>query len=147
MVKFSRIMAVILILAMIGSSPALAAEENVVQPRASAFISGTLAYLYDISGTTFGVWFEIIATGIMPEVGVNRIKIQRSTTGTSGWATVKTMYPEDYPEMFATGVMYYANSVSYTGKSGSYYRALVTFYAKNSTGIGEYSCYTDIMLV
>lgn len=116
------------------------ASENTT--RASAFFVSTCTYLYEVDGNEFGVWFEVMAKYKMDELGVNRIRIQRSSDG-SNWTTVKTCYPSSYPQMIGTSTAFYADGVTYTGTSGYYYRAKVTYYAKSGNNIGEYDTYSD----
>lgn len=93
------------------------------------------------TGRTLEIWFDVVSNGTAQEVGVSSIILERSSNR-SNWSTVKTFYPESYPQMicYNTGIAY--DYVSYTGSYGYYYRAYVTFYAKNSRGTGnafEYS--------
>lgn len=121
----------------------VSAEESAT-PRASMFFSATETYLYMIDGNRFGVWFDVIATGTMEELGVSTIVMQKSSDGTT-WRDIKTFYPENYSQMIIEDSVYHADGVPYTGTYNYYYRAYVKFYAKNSTGSGYLRMYTNIL--
>ena len=94
------------------------------------------------TGRTLEIWFDVVSNGTVQEVGVSSIILQRSTNR-SNWSTVKTFYPDDYPQMicYNTGIAY--DYVTYTGSYGYYYRAYVTFYAKSSRGTGNAYQYSE----
>ena len=140
MKRYIRFVSIILIISLILSVPVYADEE--ATPRGSSFIFSYDPYIYYESGNYFEIWFDVVATRPMEEVGVSEIELQVSSNG-SNWTTVKTYYPEDYPQMICENTGFHYDYVPYTGAIGCYYRAYVTFYAKNSTGIGEISAYTQ----
>lgn len=135
-----RIVSTILIISLILSIPVYATEE--ATPWGSSFFTSYDPYIYYESGSTFEIWFDVVAARRMEELGVNKIKIQVSSDG-SNWETATTYYPEDYPQMICENTVFHADYVTYTGSIGYYYRAYITFYAKNSTGIGELYAYTQ----
>ena len=136
----ARIICVLLVVSLLLAVPVLATENS---SRASAFFVSTCTYLYEVDGNEFGVWFEVTAKYKMDELGVSCIKIQRSSNQSS-WTTVKTCYPSSYEQMISTNTAIHADGVTYTGTSGYYYRAKVTYYAKSGNSIGEYTTYSDI---
>ncbi len=140
MKRIVKIICVLLAVSLCLSIPVLANESST---RASDFFVSTRTYLYDVEDNGFSVWFEVMATYRMDELGVNCIKIQRSSNQRT-WTTVKTCYPSSYPQMIGTSTAFYADGVAYTGTSGYYYRAKVTYYAKSGNNIGEYDTYSDI---
>lgn len=142
MKRFVSCLSLILAMAILLSVPAFAAGS----PKASSYITKTSTYLEKISGTTFEVWFDITATGVMQEVGVSKIQVQRSSDRAT-WTTVKTFLKENYSQMTENNTAGHADCVTYTGATGYYYRAKVTFYAKNSSGTGEYVMYTSTISV
>lgn len=137
---YMRLVSVILIIALVLAVPVCAEEETA--PWSSAFIASYDPYIYYESGTYFEIWFDVVAVRRMEELGVSKVKIQVSSDG-SNWGTVTTCYPEDYPQMICENTGFHMDCVPYTGTVGNYYRAYVTFYAKNSSGIGEISAYTQ----
>ena len=119
------------------STTAFAAES-----RASNFFAMTSTYLERVSDSTIDIWFDVSAVGRMEELGVKKIKLQRSSDK-STWTTIKTYEMDDYPEMICETTASHSGYVTYTNASSNYYyRAYVIFYAKNSSGIGEYDVYT-----
>lgn len=133
----SFFMAAIMLLAI----PAFAEEE--ATPMASRYIMSTCVYLDQTATTQFRVWYEVIALGIMDEVGAYKIKVQDSTDG-QNWTTVKTYIPSEYPSMVIEDDIGHTGFVVYTGAvTGRYYRAYIILYAKNSSGEGHVSVYTD----
>ena len=142
MKRLIRFVSLFLVMTLLVTVTAFAAET----PRASLFFTRTSTYLEKVSGTTFEVWFDVIATGTMEEVGVSSIKVQRSSDK-SNWTTVKTFLKENYSQMTDDNTAGHIDCVTYTGTTGYYYRAKVTFYAKNSSGSGEYVMYTSTISV
>lgn len=139
-----RIVAVILAVSLLLAAPVYASDEAI--QRSSAFFTSYDPYIYYESGGSFEVWFDVVAPYRMEKLGVSKIKIQVSADG-SNWETVKTCYPEDYPQMICENTGFHADYVSYTGVIGCYYRAHITFYAKNSSGIGELYAYTQTIRI
>ena len=109
--------------------------------RASSYFMMTSTYIDRSSSSKLDIWFEVTGTGGMDVIGVETIKLQRSTDRTN-WTTVKTYHMDDYSQMTDTNTALHADCVTYYGSSGYYYRAYVTFYAKDSRGTGRYDRYT-----
>lgn len=142
MKRLVQCISLLLVMAMLMTIPAFAAGT----PKASRYFIRTSTYLEKTSGTTFDVWFDVTATGTMQELGVSTIKVQRSSDN-STWTTMKTYSKADYSQMTDDNTVAHDDCVTYTGTAGYYYRAKVTFYAKNSSGTGEYVMYTDVISV
>lgn len=140
MKRFTQLACLILIFSMVLAIPVFAAETGT---RASDYFMASSCYLYIISNTEFEVWFDVTSIRMMDELGASEIKVQRSTDK-QNWSTVQTYSKEDYPQMICTNTGSHADCVTYSSaESGYYYRAMVTLYAKNSTGIAEYIRYTS----
>ena len=86
MKKTVQMISFLLVAVMVMAVPALAQESAV--PYASRYIMSTCIYLDQTSDTQFNVWHEVIARGIMDEVGACEIKIQQSADG-QNWTTVR----------------------------------------------------------
>ena len=142
MKRWFRCVGFILAISMLSAVPAFAAEN--VTPRASDYIMSTCVYLDQTSSTQFDVWYEVIALGLMDELGAYKIRIQESTNG-SDWTTVYTYTAEDEPSMVDVNTIGHAGHVTYTGVSGRYYRAKITLFAENSKGRGEVITYTETL--
>lgn len=140
--KCLKIVSVMLVVSLILGVPVHASDE--ATPWSSAFFTSIDPYIYYESGNYFEIWFDVVAARRMEELGVSKIKIQVSSDR-SNWETVTTCYPEDYPQMICENTGFHADYIPYTGIIGKYYRAYITFYAKNSTGIGELSAYSQII--
>lgn len=144
MKKGLRVLCLVLPFCLLMAVPVHAASN--LEPRGSAFFSAYGAGLYRVSAATFEVWFDVDSNAaIMQEIGVSMIEIYRSTDQ-EHWIKMKTYEMEDYPEMIDdntgshTGYVTFDNAIP-----GFYYTACVTFYAKNSSGIGETYVYTQIL--
>lgn len=138
MKQFVRIICLVLVFSMTIAIPAYASEQS---QRASNFFSSFKAYCYTSDSGQLAVYFKVIATGTMDELGASTIKVQRSSDGTN-WSTVKTFTKDVYTQMKYTNTVMHATTLYCTKTSGYYYRAYVEFYAKNSTGTGYYDYYT-----
>ena len=144
MKKLVRVICVLLVCSLLFAVPAQAA--SVAEPRASAFFSSYGTDLYKASSTSFEIWFDVDANAsTMQELGVTEIIVYRSANQQS-WTKMKTYTVDDYPEMVDYNTGSYAGYVTYNyATTGYYYTAYITFYAKNSTGIGERYVYTEIL--
>ena len=144
MKRFLRSVCIILIMAIFLNISVTAAEN--VGTRESSFFMCHTTYLNKITTRQFEVWFDVVAVRTMDELGVKRIKVQRSSDGVT-WTTMKTFEKEDYSQMIAEDMVCHYGCVTYWGTPGYYYRAAVCYYAKNSSGIGEYDTYSDTILL
>lgn len=144
MKRFTRSICFVLVAVLLMSIPALAAET--AEPRASYFFGSSSTYLCNVSGTSFEAWFEVTGTARMEEIGVNFIKIQRSSDG-ENWTTMRTFSKEDYPQFLDYNTANHVGGISYTGTRGFYYRAWIQLYAKNSSGWGEMDRYTSYIYI
>lgn len=145
MKKIVRCICIILACSLLLAVPAQAA--SVVEPRASAFFSSYGTDLYKTSSSSFQIWFDVIANAgnTMQVLGVSEIIVYRSANQ-QNWTKMKTYTMEDYPQMVDQNTEDHGGYVTYNyATTGYYYRAYITFYAKNSTGIGERYVYTEIL--
>lgn len=133
MKRFSQILSLLLVFVMCFSTVAFAAE--VPDTRASNFFWTSSVYFWNTSGRNYEIWFDVTAVGSMYELGASKIVLERSTDE-EDWETVRTYYKEDYSQMTRSSTTSYANCVSFTATTGYYYRAIVTLYARNSSGTG-----------
>lgn len=135
-----RLLCILLAVLMCVPTVAMASEQP--GSRASYFFAKHSTYLERISSSKFEVWYEVLATGTMDELGVNTIEVQRSSDGTN-WMTMRTYRKAEFPSFICENTVGHTGHVTYYGVSGYYYRALVTYYAKNSSGTGTYAMYSD----
>ena len=144
MKKFTRFAAIILVLSLVLAIPAYA--ESTVEPRGSAFFASYGTDLYKTSSSSFQIWFDVTANAATMDVlGVSEIIVYRSADQQS-WTKMRTYDMEDYPQMVRQNTTAHIDYVTYNyATTGYYYTARITFYAKNSTGIGERDVYTEII--
>lgn len=145
MKKLIRFICMILTCGLLLAVPAQAAES--AETRASAFFSTYGTDLYITSSLSFQIWFDVMANaGSSPQkLGASEIALYESADGQS-WTKIKTYTMDDYPQMVEQNTTYHADYVPYDNAiTGYYYRARITFYAKNSRGIGEKDVYTEII--
>ena len=134
MKRFTNGICVLLVCVMVLSTAAIAAEP--VEPRGSDFFLYSSVYFWRKTGQTYEIWFDVLGTDIMLELGARKIVVQRSTDG-ENWVTARTILKEDYPQMTEANSLRYANCVTFAATNGYCYRAIVYLYARNSTGIGS----------
>lgn len=135
MKRFIQIVCLTLVFVTVISTTAFAAES--VDPRASMFFSRSSVYFWHVSGSQYQIWFDVTAVSGMDELGTSQIVVERSTDLVN-WTPVKTYYKSSYSQMTTKDVSArYVNYVTYYPTDGYAYRAIVTLYAKNSSGTGE----------
>lgn len=145
MKKIVRFVCMILACSLFFAVPAQAASE--VEPRGSAFFAAYGTDLYKTSSSSFQIWFDVTANAwaSIQVLGVSEIIVYRSADQQS-WTKMRTYTMDNYPEMVDQNTGSHTGYVTYNyATSGYYYRAYITFYAKNSTGIGERYIYTEIL--
>ncbi len=144
MKKTLRTICMILVLSLVLAMPAYA--ESTVEPRGSAFFGSYSTDLYKTSSSSFQIWFDVDANvATMDVLGVSEIIVYRSPDQQS-WTKMRTYTMDIYSQMVAQNTTSHGGYVTYYyATAGYYYRAYITFYAKNSTGIGERYVYTEIL--
>lgn len=135
---------IILVFSLLLAIPAKA--ETVAEPRASVFFSSYGTDLYKTSSTSFEIWFDVTANVYtMDKLGVSEIVLYKSADQQS-WSQIKMYSMNAYAVMVRENTTSHEGHVDYNfATAGNYYRARITFYAKNSTGIGEKDVYTEIL--
>lgn len=145
MKKLVRGICMILVCSLLLAVPAQAA--SVVEPRGSAFFSSYGTDLYKTSSSSFQIWFDVTANAwvSMQVLGVSEITVYRSADQQS-WSKMGTYLMEYNSQMVAQNTSSHEGYVTYNyATAGYYYTAYITFYAKNSSGIGERYVYTEIL--
>ncbi len=144
MKKLIRCVCMILVCGLFFAVPAQAAET--AEPRASYFFSSYGTDLYKTSSSSFQIWFDVVSNvSRMDVLGVSEIIVYRSADQQS-WTKMRTYTMDNYPQMVAQNTTSHDGYVTYNyATTGYYYAAYITFYAKNSTGIGERYVYTEIL--
>lgn len=144
MKRFVRCVCMLMAIVMAFSIPAFAAES--VEPKASIFFRNSSVYLCNVSENTFEAWFDVTATGTMDAIGVNFIKIQRSSDGVN-WTTVLTCAKENYLYFVGYNTTTHAAGVGVTVARGYYYRAYIELYAKKGVNTGTMDEYTSAIYI
>ena len=136
-----KLLCVILALSFLLVAPVSAEEYST---RASAYFVLTRTYLEQTDTNKFDICFEVTAKRTMEELGVESIVLKRSANG-SNWTNIRTWLPSVNTQMIRTNTAFHSAYVSYTAVTGYYYKAYVTYYAKDSSGTGSYETWTDIL--
>lgn len=103
--------------------------------RASEYLSSYTAYIYPSGNGNMSIYFDVVGTGTMDQIGALSIRLQQRPSGSTTWTTVQSYSHVNYTNMLATNNYYHGSGVSYAGVSGYSYRAYVTVWAgKNGAG-------------
>lgn len=125
--KFTKYIALLLILATLLSMGVMAAES-----RASSYLS---SYYADVAlkNGELSIYYEVLGVKFLDRLGTKRIYIQRKV-GTR-WTTEDTIQYTDDNSLQGENVAYHSGKVYYTPQySNATYRAVVSFYGKDSSG-------------
>jgi hypothetical protein len=95
--------------------------------RSSDYISSYSALITAQSGGVIAIDCLITGTGTMNVIGVKTLKMQKYQSGS--WTTVRTF--SSLYEYYSMQASVYA---TYQGTAGNQYRAVITFYASDSSG-------------
>lgn len=129
-----------LLLAIVLAIPAFgnASAAETVQPRASAYLSNYGAYVYLPGDGEVRVYFNVLGTGFMDELGALSIQIHESIDGTI-WYWKDTFKHDLTPGMLSYNDNYHSGYVSYDGIRGRYYKAYVCIWGgKDGDGDTRY---------
>lgn len=101
------------------------------EARASAWLSAYSASIEASGNGIITIKFRVVGTGTMTKLGASTIDIYKSNG-----AFVKTIsYTTSGNEyMMKSNTAFHTGSVPYSGVAGQKYYAVVTFFAKNSSG-------------
>lgn len=131
---FTKAVCILLVFAMLLPISALAAENG--DSRASNYFGASSVYFWKVSGSSYQIWFDVTAVGTMTKLGASYITVER-TKDLVNWDPVRSYDMADYTQMTKSNTSMHADCVPFTATSGYAYRAIVTLYAKNSSGTGE----------
>ena len=134
-----KVVALCLVFALLTPVAVYAAEDTSITPYASYYLDTYNTYIYRV-GTNgeIHIWFDVMGTGDMDELGVLSIVLYESTDN-SNWSYVDTFLHEDNESMLAYDDWYHASYVSYQGSTAKYYKAYVCIWAgKNGNGDTRY---------
>lgn len=129
---FVRVIALILIAIFIIPIPAFAAVPDTVEPTASYYLTGYGTYIYPLAEYDIQIWWNVVGTGGMADIGVLSIRLYESTDNVN-WTHVKTYYHSTYTQMLDHGTGQSVDYVFYDGDHQCYYKAYVGIYAGDGT--------------
>lgn len=137
-----RIAAVIVMIAML--TPVTADAESVVtvQPFASSYLRSYSAYIHLPGDGEVRVYFDVLGTGYMDELGALSITIYECSTNSSNlddWTWIQTFTHDTTPGMLSYNDNFHGSYVSCNGYAGRYYKAYVCVWAgKDGKGDTRY---------
>lgn len=136
---FLKIIALCLVLSLTTPISANAAIPDTVMPCASYYLDSYSAYVYVTSSGEVQVWFDVMGTGFMDEIGSLSIVLYESSDN-QNWDDVETFLHESTSGMLFEDDYYISSHVSWSGGSTSkYYKAYVCVWAgKNGSGDTRY---------
>jgi len=121
-----------------------ASQVSDVAPCASYYLDAYNTYICAVGGGNIQIWFEVMGTDDMDEIGTLSIVLYESTDN-SNWTWVDTFLHEDYEEMLIEDDFWYMNYVPYDGVAGRYYKAYVCIWAgKDGGGDSRYMWATSV---
>ena len=133
-----RVIALLLVFLLFTPVTTLASENSAIQPLASYYLNAYNTYIYDSGNGTIQIWYEVMGTGYMDEIGVLSI-ILYEVNSDGSLKRVKTFSHENYASMLAENDYYHYSYVSYQGSSSKTYKAYVCIWAgKNGSGDTRY---------
>lgn len=133
-----KLVALCLIISLIVPVSADAVESNPIMPLASYYLDAYSAYVYVTASGQVQVWFEVMGTDDMDEIGSLSIMLYESSDGTN-WDWVKTFRHSTTSGMLETDDYYISSHVSCQGSTNKQYKAYVCVWAgKNGSGDTRY---------
>lgn len=135
----TKITSLLLVVFLIVPCNVSAASVEPAVPYASNYLSLYSAYVHVTASGQVQVWFEVMGTDDMDEIGSLRIVLYESSDGTT-WTKVKTFLHDSTAGMLYENDYYVSSHVSWSGGSTSkQYKAYVCVWAgKNGTGDTRY---------
>lgn len=136
---FVRFIVLILVIALIVPCNVSAATVEPAVPYASNYLSLYSAYVYVTASGQVQVWFEVMGTDDMDEIGALSIVLYESSDN-KNWDDVETFLHESTTGMLFEDDYYISSHVSWSGGStNKYYKAYVCVWAgKNGNGDSRY---------
>ena len=133
-----RIIALCLVCLLVFPITTFASENNTPISRASYYLDAYNTYICDLGGGKIQIWYEVMGTGYMDEIGTLSIELYE-VNGDGSLTWIKTFQHENYSSMLAYDDYYHCSYVSYQGSSSKTYKAYVCIWAgKNGSGDTRY---------
>lgn len=140
-----KLTALLLVISLFVPCTAYAATSDVVaQPYASRYLTAYNTYICAMGSGKLQIWYEVMGTGDMDEIGVLKIMLYESSDNVN-WTWKKTFLHESYSSMLVENDFYHSSYVSYSGTAGKYYKAYVCIWAgKDGSGDTRYMWATSV---
>lgn len=136
---FTRLITLLLIITLMIPCNVSAATIESAVPYASNYLTLYSAYVYVTSSGEVQVWFDVMGTGDMDEIGALSIMLYESSNGTD-WSRVESFLHDSTSGMLFKDDYYVSSHVSWAGGSTSkQYKAYICVWAgKNGGGDTRY---------
>ena len=135
---FVKLIAMILVTSLCAPIGAQAAVPKTVQPRESVYLWKHTAYVCAMGGGDLEIWFEVLGTGTLAEIGVLKVYLYESADNVD-FDLVKTYKVANYPNMLWYNNPLCTDHVDYEGVPGRYYKVYVCVWGGDgNTGDARY---------
>lgn len=128
-----KVVAVILVIALMAPVTVSAAMPETVMPMASDYLMCYTAYVCAMGDGDLEIWFEVTGTGTQEYLGVLTIYLYESTDNVN-WSWVETFSHTEYDTMLSTNDWNHVDHVDYKGVVGRYYKAYVQIWGGPDPG-------------
>lgn len=135
---FTKMIVICLVLVLAVPTMASAADPDGAVPYASHYLSAYSAYVYVTSSGEVQVWFDVMGTDTMDELGLLSVRFYESTDG-DNWTRVDALFHDTTPGMLFYNDDYVSSHVSIQGSTDKQYKAYVCVWGgKNGDGDTRY---------
>jgi len=134
-----RLKAFLLVLAVLVS---LIPAASAAQARASYYFSRTEDYAIALGSGKVLVEFDVVSTHTMTTLGASTVYIYEKQSDGS-YEKVKTYTRATVSNMLQSNTTHAYCSITYQGKAGTKYYAVVNYYAKDASGYENYKSATN----
>lgn len=129
---FRKLLLLILVFSLLLPSYVTAATPDTAQPAASYYLSAYTAYICPLAQYDIQIWWNIVGTDVMADIGTLSIYLYESTDNVN-WTWVKTFHHSTYTQMLDHGDSHSMDYVFYDGDHEYYYKAYITIHAGDGT--------------
>lgn len=137
--SFIKLISFFLVFSLIAPCAIYAAPLESAQPYGSKYLSIYSAYVYVAPNGEVQVWFDVMGTGDMDEIGALSIILYESSNGTD-WSRAESFLHESTSGMLFYNDYYVSSHVSWPyGSTSKQYKAYVCIWAgKDGDGDARY---------
>ncbi len=117
-----------------------------VGERSSMYLAVQGGGLVKTTGNNFEIRYSVTTAQVVDELGAFMIQLSKSTDQVT-WYRAEVYYSYDYPEMMQEDTITHSGYFTFTGQTGYYYKAIITYYA-SLDGVSERSSlYTNVIYI